>query len=164
MIDIGTLNVTQFGIRDCRLLRDLLYYATNRAIFDLNFVLRLSHECGSLIKLSRFPNGSCYVHDGHHRVIALFLAHRKFLYPQEYQYMDFDSYDRYNEVNFETGWVTPFNIREELRLPDVRNFKEYVFSLPRKEAEEYIRNNRGEYVVKRNNIFSVEDLCIQTLL
>lgn len=101
------------------------------------------------IQISRFEDGLLYIHDGHHRTAATFLAGRSLLYPEEYRITDW-TYKDYLDINFDAHWVTPYDPRTECRLPDIASFKDHVLGiLDREEAIEYIKTHKHLYAESR---------------
>lgn len=106
----------------------------------------------SVITISRFPDGLLLAHDGHHRLVATYLAGRCWLDTDEYVLTDW-KYEDYLEVNFEKGWVTPFDPRQEVRLPDFLDFKNRVMAIVAtcvESALEYIHQNKDKYATPRS--------------
>jgi hypothetical protein len=90
-----------------------------------------------LIQISRFPDGLLFLHDGHHRSVASFLGGRKEYYPEEYQIKNW-TYDQYSSINFDIGFVTPFDPRTQVRKADLASFKKKIKTLAA-ENQEYAR-------------------------
>ena len=87
-------------------------------------------------------DGEMYCGDGHHRLVAA-----------DYKWGSIDmsmvdvfylSYSKFLEVNFEVGWVTPYDPRTHCRLPDFYDYKVQVMSYHRQkmfvEADRLIEN------------------------
>ncbi len=75
-----------------------------------------------LIQVSQFEDNYDYIHDGHHRVVACWIAGRYFLSPQEFELGNW-TYQRYMTPNIKTNWFTPFDPRTQARIPDFAVFK-----------------------------------------
>ena len=56
------------------------------------------------------------------------LGGRHYLDTKEYVVFHRDI-SEYNQINFDVGYVTPFNIETEVRLPDIGEFKEGMLKL-----------------------------------
>jgi hypothetical protein len=119
-----------------------------------------------LIQIPRFEDGHRFIHDGHHRVISVYLGGRNFLRDDEYEEFDFE-YEKYLECNnnaFANGFFTPFDPRTELRLCDFREFKEQALQLHSDAAitEDFLCNwiqaNADRYRQSRNGVLTVVDL------
>lgn len=116
------------------------------------------------IKIADFGDKR-YVRDGLHRVLALYVLqtisktepclHPKLCDIEYYNYREFE------ELNFECGWVTPFDPKDFVRKPDFLEYKNTAISIFKNDgldkAEEYIRNNYVQYLEKRE-INTVYDL------
>jgi hypothetical protein len=63
------------------------------------------HKHHSLIYIAKFPDGVEMIHDGHHRLIATWLAGRTFLHSDEYERHPW-TYEAYNTINWEYKYVT----------------------------------------------------------
>ena len=144
-------------------------YITTGGIFTPDRVpgFHVEESNFSLVRVTRFPHGKGFVYavqDGHHRLVSMALAGRKHLDPREYLIQDFASGDLFGEINFDVGWVTPFDIHTELRHPDVYKFKEKVLNMPVDEATKYIWSHRDEYCMPRNGLHTVYDLsrCVSS--
>lgn len=148
---VSDLRVTQSSIRNPVRVGEMVEFVRNGGVFTLDHVAEFHQGEGvfPLISISRFPDGSVYVHDGHHRTLSAHIAGRDWLLPEEYTVRDWDSLDRYNEVNLSAGWVTPLDLESEVRVPDVYAFKSAVLSMDPADAVAYIAGNRHLYSVPR---------------
>lgn len=171
MQNIANLLCTQRGLRDYERVVKMCAHARSGEHFTSQVVsgLHTRHESNSLIAIACFPptdlypNGLKAAQDGHHRLVAKLLCNTYELYDDEYREVHFDSIDRYSEINLRVGWVTPFNILEEARVPDLSTFKSHVLSLSDEDALAYIATHRHEYCVPRNGIYTIADM-VQHLL
>lgn len=75
-----------------------------------------------LIAISRFEDGLDFLHDGHHRCVATWLAGREYLAPEEFQ-ITFWKYDDYLDISPQNNWYTPFNPKTHVRTADFAKFK-----------------------------------------
>lgn len=91
-----------------------------------------------VMEIIRFPDKKLMVHDGHHRIVATYLAGRNYLRGNEYVYNDW-SYDDYLEINFGNRWVTPFDPRIEIRAADIGVFKKEALELAKSDPDAAIR-------------------------
>jgi len=105
-----------------------------------------------LIAISEFPDGSKYIRDGHHRCVATYMSGRDYLLDNEYIITPM-TYDQYMSVNFDVGWVTPFNPIDDVRLSDFMDFKKLVLYMRSdhtdEEVIEFIRLNKFKYACPR---------------
>lgn len=108
-----------------------------------------------------FEDGEYYLHDGHHRALARCLSGSDVLLDGDYIIKEY-TYDSFLEINFDVGWVTPFDIRNEVRVPDLSNFKYKVFrlydTLGRTAASKWITRNKHLYTEPRK-VRTVKDMC-----
>lgn len=119
-----------------------------------------------LIQIPRFEDGKHFIHDGHHRVVSVFVGGRNYLRDDEYVEYDFQ-YNKYLECGngaFQNGFFTPFDPRTELRLSDFREFKEkalQMFGDPATSEEtlcQWIHDNAHRYRQSRNGVMTVDHL------
>ena len=99
------------------------------------------------IAIARFPDGRMMIRDGHHRCLATYLGGRAYLRHDEYR-VEAYTYEMYSEINFEAGFITPFDPRTEVRVPDFTAFRQEVFRLYARNPEEavaFIRQNKARY-------------------
>ncbi len=99
------------------------------------------------IAIARFPDGRMMIRDGHHRCLATYIGGRAYLRHDEYRLEEY-TYEMYAEINFEVGFVTPFDPRTEVRVPDLTEFRQEVFRLYARNPEEavaFIRQNKSRY-------------------
>lgn len=126
MLKIEDLVVTQNGFRNPDQIQEMVAYVADGGIFDTQSLSE--HSDGRdvrLINLVKFEDGRIFIHDGHHRVAAIYLGGRKFLSSDEYTIKSW-KYEDYKTINFQVGWVTPYDPRIEVRIPDYFFFKEEV--------------------------------------
>lgn len=124
-----------------------------------------------LVKVRYYPSYDykVYIHDGHHRLVAMYLEGVKELTENDYEIRDV-TYEHYKEINFDVGWVTPFDLRTEVRRADFFDFKNEVMSMynnvnfltPKPERlypfiVRYIQNNVDEYSETRK-VWKVEGI------
>ncbi|MBS1722803.1 MAG: hypothetical protein JSS66_07475 [Armatimonadetes bacterium] len=133
-------------------------YVLNGGIFTAESV-QLFHPEDTvfpLVQLSRFPDGSLYVHDGHHRAVSVWLGGREVLVEEEYCIRDWPSLDSYAKPNLSAQWYTPFDLLTEVRLPDTRAFKSLVEETSPEEAEALIARLKHMYATAREHWTMVE--------
>ena len=162
VINLDNLYVTQSSIRNWDRVVRMIDFVRNGGIFTNEFIQQYHNDESSInhqpMKIKIMPDDKHFLHDGHHRAIALWIAGRKELYPEEYTTHNWPSYESFSEVNLSVGWVTPLDIREEIRYPDVVPFKERVLMLPCEDQLDYIMAHKSEYCHPRNGINYVSDL------
>ena len=163
-MDIRPLRVTQERLRKPDQLEKMIDHVRQGGDWTRDTLTRFSRSLPSgkprktsLIIITRFEDGERYVHDGHHRVVATLKAGRDRLLDGEVKEREF-TYAQYMEVNFSAGWITPFDPRTEVRLPDFGPFKQAVKRLAPDEVMEYVRGNRHLYC-KPRKILTVEELA-----
>lgn len=114
------------------------------------------------IKLFECGDNRIYIHDGHHRLVGKWLEGRWTLKPHEYTLFSC-SYEYYMWFNFEAGWVTPFDPRIEVRVPNFFSYKDKVIDIFKKSgttaAIQYSDYSRSNYVCDRMAI-SIIDLVL----
>ncbi|MBM3226831.1 MAG: hypothetical protein FJZ47_23955 [Candidatus Tectomicrobia bacterium] len=99
------------------------------------------------IAIAHFPDGRMMIRDGHHRCLATYIGGRGYLRHDEYK-LEHYTYEMYAEINFEAGFITPFDPRTEVRVPDFTAFRQEVLRLyahDPAEAEIFIRQNKARY-------------------
>ena len=135
MLNTDDLIVTQESIRDEGKLERMLSFLTvnggktwTMEIMQWYCKEHPGEKDPSLIVITEFEDGTRFIHDGHHRVLAALIAGRNFLSDLEYVIWKF-KYSQYMEINFDKGFVTPFDPRTEVRLADFGNFKKNAMEL-----------------------------------
>lgn len=116
----------------------------------------------SPIKLTRTEDGLIYVHDGHHRLYACYLCGIKELMNCEFIIKDM-TYDDYNIINIKNGWLTPFNLKTEVRKADFFEFKDKLSQKIKLEKTVFISKellDTKEYIEARR-IWTIGDLTCQ---
>jgi hypothetical protein len=155
---ISDLIVTQASVRKPENILKMQYWLSQKKKFDLSFVGKPEN----LIYLARIYNQYCdkycyFVHDGHHRLLAKVLTNHLELCESEYQIVEWKAED-YDRVDFDLGYITPFDIINEVRKPNLYEFKKQVYDLPVQLRMDYIEKNRHIYCEKRNDLITVYDL------
>lgn len=114
------------------------------------------------IYISRFPEDVKMIHDGHHRIVATYLGGRSELQESEYDIGDW-TYESYKEVNFNNGFVTPFDPVTEVRLDNFFSFKVEALRIAqssREEAKTYISTHKHLYARPRR-LKTVHELALE---
>lgn len=153
--DMDDLFITQEGLRNCDQLDKMIEWVRNGGFWTKDVLLawNKAHEGRSshLIQVSRFEDGTEYLHDGHHRAVATWLGGRHYLRPDEYQSTDW-LYSDYIEANLKNGWFTPFNPCKEVRVPNFCGFKtqaQALLSEGEDKSLDFIRANKSLYAAPR---------------
>jgi hypothetical protein len=161
MIHIDDLSITQDGFRFPRQIQEMVELVASNGRFNLGALA--AHNNGDdlrLINIARFEDGRHFIHDGHHRVAAIYLGGRKFVHANEYEVTDW-KYEQYLEINLDKGWITPFDPRIELRVPDYTAYKQYVMenlkACGKESATAFIKMARTSYTRPRT-MLTVQDL------
>jgi hypothetical protein len=111
------------------------------------------------VKLSRTEDGCIYIHDGHHRLSAALLSN----FPislLRFEIVDF-TYAQIAEINFDVGWVTPYNPRTHVRVHNLHIVKPYILALREFDelmAIDAIRCNFDMYA-KPRRFSNLADIC-----
>lgn len=94
-----------------------------------------------LIQISRFEDGMQFIHDGHHRLLSIHLGGRDFIHENEYEVTEWVYQDYLDIVLYKVdkwvGWVTPHDPREEIRLPELKDYKKQVQEVVEKAEYDY---------------------------
>jgi len=140
--------VSQHGLRNVDQLARMMVFIKEDGRFNK---AGLSNS-GPLIQITRFEDGQLYIQDGHHRLCAIVLAGRPFLFGDEYEIRDW-KYSQYEEINFSVNWVTPYEPRTMARDPDYGDYKQRVVKCMEKHgywaAEAFIESNTHLYCKQR---------------
>lgn len=152
-IDLVSLQITQSWIRSISQVKRMSEYVKNGGVFTIDNVPEFHPEdtVFPLIRLSRFPNDELYIHDGHHRAVSICIGGRDYLLPDEYEIQDWDSKERYAEINLNASWITPIDLRTEVRLPDTRVYKRLVQEASPTEVFKLIDNLKHMYATHRRH-------------
>lgn len=153
-MNLADLHVTQHELRNLDQIPQMVEFVQNGGVFTLEEITRHNDGDTSLISLTRFEDGRVFVHNGHHRVAAVWLAGREKLNSFEYLILE-KKYSDYLEPNYLRpdgrwlGWVTPFDPRLEVRVAEFGDFKRRVKEIFDGEGEPhatcYVLANQGLY-------------------
>ena len=113
-----------------------------------------------LKEIIEFPDKKYMTHDGHHRLVSVYLGGRDYIREDEFVIKNW-TYDDYLEINFPNNWVTPFDPRTEIRLAEIGKFKKHALDLSKKSPEEamnFIASNKSSYA-KERNVFTIKCLA-----
>lgn len=155
MIEINELTVTQEGFRNEDQITSMVDFVAKGGVF--NSMRLYEHSNGKdtrKINLVRFEDGRLYIHDGHHRVAAVYLGNRDILFDEEYEITSW-TYAQYIEIKFEKRWITPFDPRSEVRVCDYEKYKNHIWWMHSEHGEEEattaIEIRRSEYLKDRRS-------------
>ena len=155
-IHLVSLQTTQSWVRSMSQVKRMTEHVRNGGVFTIDNVSDFHPEdtVFPLIRVSRFPDGSLYLHDGHHRAVSVWLGGRNMLLPNEYEITDWDSIERYAEINMAANWITPVELMSEVRLPDTRIYKRLIQEAKDADVMNLISELKHMYATKRkhNNI------------
>ncbi len=151
---IDDLIPMQDAVRSFLAVEEMRTLACKGHIFSLEN-LKKHHEwtkilhSAKLISIAKFEDGKLMIRDGHHRVLAIWLAERE-LHPDEYVIENW-LYEDFMEISHQSiakGFVTPFDPRKEVRIAD---FQDYKISVPKTwpENREFIFNSWQKKVYSR---------------
>jgi hypothetical protein len=151
------LIVTQSELRHYDVIHGMVDYVERGGIWDKkcleDYATTHGKKPSPLIQISLFPDGARYVHDGHHRCVTTWLGGRHELYESEYEIRNW-TYEEYLEINPEDQWVTPFDPRTQVRLPDTCEYKREARRIYLAEglaaATKFIIANKRLYVAERD--------------
>jgi hypothetical protein len=154
-IMINQLVVTQYGYRDDAGVAEMVAYVRAGGEFNAK----------PLISLFALEDGRLYIHDGHHRSMAIYLSGREYLKPTEYAISPF-TFEQLQTANFATGYVTPYDPRVEMRLCDFRIFKKTARQIyedtanpnREKDALQYIQQNRSLYAISHRPYETIPEM------
>ena len=150
---IASLIPTQSGLRDVEQIPAMVEFVQGGGFFSRNAIANWDNEHTSLIELARFPDGKVYVLDGHSRTFSILEGGRNQLDPLEYVVYDW-SYDDFDQINYDSNWLTPFDPRVEVRVPDFFGFKDHVRMLWAEQSPQhamhYVYTNRDLYTEQRS--------------
>lgn len=162
MLPIRSLLIIQDELRNPEQIPDMFHFVKDGGNFS---------ESEQLIEIAAFDDGKWYIHNGHHRAVAMFLAGRKDIYDNEYYFKHW-KYEDYNSICFHNpdgtwrGYVTPFDIKTETRIADLAHHKQTVkkvYDLHGEEATRlYIKQTRPLYC-KPKQLHTVKDLAHEYL-
>ena len=125
---VETLLITQNGIRNKPQITSMTDFVESGGFFTAESMLEFIGKPQPLIAISRFPDGLEYIHDGHHRALAMYLGGRREMHNDEYEVSEW-SYDQYVNPNFALRFLTPFDPRKEIRLFDFGEYRKQIHQL-----------------------------------
>lgn len=154
MIPLDTLIPMQDVLRENKQIPGMIQFIQEGNFWTEELVKAHADLVGKrygIIYIARFPDGKLMIHDGHHRCAATYLGNRHFLRDDECQVVDW-TYEDYDAVWWDRGYVTPFDPKTEVRLSDFMAFKakalEYALH-DKQKALDYIYANKHLYARPR---------------
>jgi hypothetical protein len=165
-VNIRDLAVTQDGFRDEGQIDQMVKFVSDGGIFTKEALLAHG-KTDYLIKISRFPDGRLFIHDGHHRIAAIYLGGRKWIREDEFVIKDW-TYEDYRTVNLDCTppWITPFDPRFQIRIMDYSDFKFdvqcYLARNSKIAAHLFVMSNSDRYIRQRN-VLTIRDLVMRSL-
>lgn len=173
-MDIRKLGITQESLRKSEQVPNMVQFIRDGGVFNSRSIanyLKVEPHKELPLEIAEFPDGARYIHNGHHRAAALFIAERFFLEADEYYVKKWD-YADYADIVFLNpdgtwrGYVTPFDIRTEVRVSDLGPFKNRVKQIydvsGSTAAMQYIRYY-PDFYKKSKRLHTVEELVADDL-
>lgn len=153
---LSDLLVMQSDLRHWDDLKSMIAYVQKGGFWTPEYLSEYAKEKGldrisPIIALSRFEDGSIFLHDGHHRCVATWLGGRDYLRSDEYTRSDW-TYDDYLEIAPHNGWYTPFDPRTHVRTADFGAFKKEArirFNQDPMEAVDWLYEHMGDFRTPR---------------
>ncbi len=121
MIYLSNVGISQNSLRNPLSVVPMSQYVSEGGLFNRT---TLPKEA-PLISIARFEDGYQMIRDGHHRACAMLIGGRKYIDWSEYL-IEHYTYKRYNSVNYSAGWVTPIDPITEVRIGDLKDWKQRV--------------------------------------
>lgn len=150
---IDNLIITQDGIRESEPLNEMIRFVKRGGFFTQGAIKVFGGRDQKPIIISQLPDGQDYIHNGHHRVLAVYLGGRVYIRDDEYA-LEPRTYEEYLTPNLGRGFVTPFDPRRHMRIPDFSAFKQEIMRLMfdssrHMPVNQYIELNAYRYRVPR---------------
>lgn len=170
------VGITQHDIRNVEQIPAMIEHVSHGGYFNDETLAAYANEHGirkaPVIDISKFDDGYLAIHNGHHRAVAIWLGGRDYLREDEYRISKW-THDEYDDIVFNNedgnwvGWLTPFDVHNEVRIAELADYKQKVQKVFDKHGEsaakDWIRNNKHEYLVKKH-IDSVPDMSRELLM
>lgn len=131
-LDISSLVVSQDGVHTASQIPAMIEHVQNGGVFNRALLDDWAYLCNKqpapLVKITFFPDGLKLIQDGHHRIMSIYMGGRDHILPEEFVTEEWD-YSNYLGVNPVRKWVTPYDPRLEVRLPDFKKYKELALEV-----------------------------------
>ena len=148
-LPVSKLRVSQSELRNWTQLDRMIEFVADGGRFTHHAIAPYapSGRRGQIIQLAKMNDGEFYILDGHHRILSIYRASREFLYPDEYEITRL-TYRQFREINFDSQWFTPIDLKTEVRKGCFLSFKDRVRDIiiqSEHAAYEYIQDHRNLY-------------------
>ena len=166
-LSLSSLIPTHGALRNFQQVETMIRFVLEGGVFDRKTLDCFAAEKGikpsPLIQITEFEDGDRYIHDGHHRALSIYMGGRKEIYESEYETTRW-TYEQYLEVNFGQNWVTPFDPRTEVRIADLKQWKQTVAALRTaiddEATKKFILGCRDSIVKPRDEIRNIKDIFL----
>ncbi len=166
-LSLSSLIPTHGALRNFQQVETMVRFVLGGGVFDRKTLDLFAAEKGikpsPLIQITEFEDGDKYIHDGHHRALSIYMGGREEIYESEYEATRW-TYSQYLEVNFGQNWVTPFDPRTEVRIADLKQWKQTVASIRTAIGDEatkkFILGCRDVIVEPRGEIRNIKHICL----
>ena len=175
MIPFRHLMTTQLSVRNHEQVEGMADFIRDGGVFDQKTLDEYARKSRSrckppLVQINKFEDDQLFLLDGHHRAIGILEGGREFFRTHEYNLLSY-SYKDFTDIVFTwpngkwMGWTTPFDPREQVRLPDIKNFKDEVKRVYEQRSPDaavsYIEKNPELYLVQRHDMIRPVDTIEQ---
>lgn len=163
-IMVDDLKLTQDGFRHpFEEVEKMIEFVKAGGRFNLESLNRYAPDkTHLLVAITQFEDGSLYVRDGFHRVMAIFAGRPDgMLFHDEY-FLEHLTYQRMMTPNLPMAYYTPFDPRLEVRASDFGNFRLQAAEIVAQKGDvlAFIESNRNVYVRRRlPHHYSVADFA-----
>lgn len=120
-MNILNLTISQQGFRSIPQIEGMVRFVAEGGFFTLATL-----KDPRLISIVEFEDGRRFIHDGHHRIAAIYLAGRKELREDEFLLSQW-TYEQYRDINLSLRWITPFDPRFQVRACDYEKYKQHIW-------------------------------------
>lgn len=160
-MDLNKLLVTQHGLRNLEQLPAMVAAARNGVLFTnetlVSYAIINDIRPSPLIEIAEFEDGARYIHNGHHRAVAIYIGrHSQRLFPEEFFVRKW-KYSDYTDIVL-PHWVTPFDPRIETRCAELKGWKQTVNTFLSDEDKIQFIRGYNLYSQKRK-LYTVGDLA-----
>lgn len=134
MIYLEDLTITQESLRNPGQLPKMVQLVKDGKLFDED-VLKAHGSTEKLIEIAQFEDKHVFLHNGHHRCVAIWLGGRFQIEDSEY-YIKQWKYEDYDSISFDNEYYTPFNIVNEVRVQNLAPYKTFIKNIIHEFGEE----------------------------